>query len=124
ESAAFVRLRQTARRRDAQKTYFALLAWLERFAPLAPDHTVARLRAAAQDPLLDQQLVLIERRLFAAATTETDAGWSPRPLLRRPEAARRRLRRQRVARRGAPLPAGLNPSEPPVAVGVRRRVAR
>src|SRR5262249_28011488 len=41
EGAAFARLRKTARQRDAEKTYFALLAWLERFTPVAPDHTIA-----------------------------------------------------------------------------------
>src|SRR5262249_42112244 len=110
-----------------EKTYFALLAWLERFTPVAPDHTIARLRIVAQDPLLDRQLAAIEARLFAAKANQPE--WSPRPLLRRLAAARRRLRRRRVAQRCAaqrsgPLPAWLNPSGPPVSMSAQRRVAR
>src|SRR5262249_22007638 len=106
ELASFVQLRRTARRHDPAATYFALLAWLARFAPVAPDHTVGALRAAARDPGLDQEIALIERRLFAASEAGTSGDrWSARPLLRRGAAPRPRA--------GAPAAPGPRPPPPP-----------
>ena len=124
ELASFVQLRRTARHHDAAATYFALLAWLARFAPAAPDHTVGALRAAARDPGLDQEIALIERRLFAAGGTPAGDRWSARPLLRRVAAARRRLRRRSAAEPEATLPATLNPPGLRAAAPAQRCVAR
>jgi len=83
------------------------------------------LRAAARDPGLDQEIALIERRLFAASEAGTSGDrWSARPLLRRLAAARRRLRRRTAAEPHVTLPATLNPPGPRAAAGAQRRVAR
>ncbi len=126
EAFLFASLRQAARRNDATATYFALVSWLARFDPVAPDRTIGALRAAARDPALDRQLALIETRLFAPVIGE-QPDCSPRRLLRRIAAARRNLRRRLVFRRHdtQPLMATLNPGAPPSSARPwHRRVAR
>jgi hypothetical protein len=111
EAFAFGQLRQAVRRRDAKKTYFALLDWLTRFDGAAPDHTVEALTTAARNPALDRQIVAIENELFAS---KQDAErWSPGQFLRGVNAARRGLHRRPGHNRRSTLPEELNP------VGVR-----
>ena len=62
EAWSFAQLRTAIRRRDAGKTYFALLDWLGRFAPA---RTVVALRRSAQDPLLDHEISWIDRAVWA-----------------------------------------------------------
>ncbi|HEX2888030.1 hypothetical protein [Vineibacter terrae] len=124
EAWSFARFRQTARRGDARATYFALEGWLARFGPVAPAHTIAALGAAAQDPVLDRELALIEAQLFSAGA---DRGvWSPASLLRRVTMARRRLRGRhaRSRRRMPSLAATLNPGASGAALRALRPVAR
>ncbi|WP_065750201.1 BatD family protein [Bradyrhizobium paxllaeri] len=109
EEFSFDQLRHAARGGDARATYFALLDWLQRFEPAAPDHTIHSLKAAAKDAELDSELRSMERQLFAPPAGAGD--WSPRRLLRRVKLARRNLRRQAVAvsaRRQ--LPSEINPA--------------
>ena len=126
EAAAFASLRKAAQSGDHAKTYFALLAWLERFEPVAPAHTIAAFRAAARDGALDRQLALIEDRLFAAPARDEAAGWAPRQMLRPVATARRRLRHRSTLRTGAAPPlAALNPAmSQGSSVAQRRPVAR
>ncbi len=124
EAWSFARLRRAARHGDAGAVYIALGRWLARFEPVAPAHTIAALAAAAQDPMLDRELTLIEARLFGPGA-DTGA-WSPASLLRRVTMARRRLRGRRAGsgRRMPPLAASLNPGGPGAALRMLRPVAR
>ena len=97
--------------RDAARAYFALLDWLDHFAPLGTDRTVAALRRGAEDLALDAELAAIERRLFAPQ--EDAAGWSTRTMLRHLRHARRRLRRRPGHHQSAPALPNLNPVAPP-----------
>src|SRR5215470_2266444 len=124
EEFSFHQFRHAARRGDARTIYFALLDWLQRFEPAAPDHTIHSLKAAANDAALESELGSIERQLFAP---QPGAGhWSPRRLLRHVSLARRDLRR-RAAGGGETrrLPSQLNPAGDLVSPGrVRRLPAR
>jgi hypothetical protein len=122
EAWSFAQLRAAVRGRDPKKIYFALLDWLNRFAPA---RTIEALRQSAQDPLLDHEISAIETSLFGPQDARSTA-WSPRRLLKRVSFARRRLH-QRAAVNDATvlLPAGLNPSGPlRYAEFARRPVAR
>jgi oxygen tolerance protein BatD len=124
EEFSFHRLRHAARRGDARAIYFALLDWLQRFEPAAPDHTIQALKAAANDAALESELGSIERQLFAP---QSGAGhWSPRRLLRQVTVARRDLRRATaVSGASRQLPSELNPAGGLVSPGrVRRLPAR
>jgi hypothetical protein len=106
EAWSFAQFRDAIRSRDPQKAYFALLDWLNRFAPA---HTIEALRRSARDPLLDHELSAIESSLFGRQNA-TSAAWSPRRLLKRVSAARRRLRQRDAAIEVTVLPPELNPS--------------
>ncbi|WP_145669385.1 BatD family protein [Bradyrhizobium stylosanthis] len=123
EAWSFRHLRRAAGKRDAADVYFGLLAWLQRFEPVAKVGTIDALTSAAQDPLLDQQIAALRAELFAPQ--RTSAGWSPRKLIGRLRSARRRLRR-RSHRHGLPrvLPDRINPMGEPTARFSNRRVAR
>jgi hypothetical protein len=113
EAYFFGRLRRAARSGDATTTYFALLQWLQRFEPGAPLQTLTSFAAAARDSDLDREIDALQSTLFAPP--QAMAVWSPRRLMRRLGAARRRLQRQ--ARRSEPahvLPQRLNPIQDPV----------
>ncbi len=108
EAWSFEQFRRAARHGDAKAAYFALLDWLQRFAPVAPDHSLEALKAASRDPRLNQEIGSVERRLFAADRSNGD--WSPAQLLRRVSIARRTLQRQASwAETPRPLPQRLNP---------------
>lgn len=124
EAWSFERFRGAARHGDAKAAYFALLDWLQRFAPVAPGHNLETLKLASRDAALDQEIGSLERQLFAPAHGNRD--WSPDQLLRRVGLARRTLQRRAArAETPRPLPQRLNPvgnrtaSEQP-----RRPVAR
>ena len=124
EEFSFHQLRHAARRGDARAVYFALLDWLQRFEPAAPDHTIHALKAAADDAALESELGSIERQLFAP---RPGAGhWSPRRLLRQVSIARRGLRRATaISGASRQLPSELNPAGGLVSPGrVRRLPAR
>ena len=120
EAWSFEQFRNQARRGRAKAAYFALLDWLQRFGPVAPEHSLGTLKAAARDPLLDQELGSIERQLFAPGS---DAGnWSPVQLLRRVSTARTTLQRQAaLTQTTRPLPQQLNPTAEQTSVGRRQR---
>lgn len=108
EARAFARLRAAARHRDAGKVYAALLDWLARFDPVAPNHTLDSFKALARDPALDRQIDAIERELFAPRGGDGD--WSGRKLVSAMGSARRRLLRHAARTEVAgPLPRELNP---------------
>jgi hypothetical protein len=124
EEFSFHQLRHAARRGDARAIYFALLDWLQRFEPVAPDHTIHALKVAANDVALESELGSVERQLFAP---QPGAGhWSPRRLLRQVTVARRDLRRaSAVGGTSRQLPSELNPAGGLVSPGrVRRLPAR
>jgi hypothetical protein len=109
EAWSFAQLRAAAHDRNSAKVYFALLSWVGRFDPLAPNRSLDALKQAARDPALDREIASIETKLFAPQGSDSIA-WSPRPLLRRVEIARRQLQRSPstpTARRA--LPDNLNP---------------
>ena len=116
EAWSFRRLRRAAGSCDARIVYFAMLDWLQRFEPVAPDHTIHALKSVAKDAALDSEIGSIERQLFAPG--QGAGKWSPRRLLRQVTAARRSLRRQ-VAATGAArrLPPQLNPAGGQVSPG-------
>jgi hypothetical protein len=120
EAWSFEQFRSAVRRGRAKDAYFALLDWLQRFGPVAPDHSLETLKAAARDPLLDRELGSIERQLFARGS---DTGnWSPVQLLRRVSTARRTLQRQATRTETTqPLPQQLNPTADQTSVGRRQR---
>jgi len=108
EAWSFEQFRRTARRGDVRPAYFALLEWLRRFAPVAPEHSLAALKAAAHDGALDSEIGSIERQLFASNRSADH--WSPAQLLQRVSTARRRLQRQAARTETTrPLPQRLNP---------------
>jgi hypothetical protein len=108
EAWAFKALRRTSRRGDAGDTYAAFLQWLRRFEPVAPQYTVSAFRAAAHDARLDREIVLIERRLYAASRPLSV--WLPRVFVSRVAAARRRLRwTEASTARNVSLPPTINP---------------
>ena len=116
EAWSFAQLRSAIHGHDPQKAYFALLGWLDRLTPAQ--------RQSARDPLLDREIDSIESNLFGPQNAGI-AAWSPRRLLKRVTAARRRLRRSGAAVSAPVLPAGLNPSVPQRQAGFARRpVAR
>jgi hypothetical protein len=108
EAWSFRQFRSAARHGDVKAAYFTLLDWLQRFEPMAPDHSLEKLKAAARDDTLDSEIGSIERQLFSP-----DRGpqrWSPVHLLRRVTTERRRLQRQAArAETARPLPQRLNP---------------
>jgi oxygen tolerance protein BatD len=123
EEFSFHQLRNAARGGDARAMYFALLDWLQRFEPAAPEHTIHSFKAAAKDATLDSELGSIERHLFAPQSSAAD--WSPRPLLRQVSVARRDLRRRATRGETQQLPQQLNPAGGLVSPGrVRRLPAR
>ena len=67
EAWSFRRLRRAAGSGDARIVYFAMLDWLQRFEPVAPDHTIHALKSAAGNAALDSEIGSIERQLFASA---------------------------------------------------------
>jgi len=116
EAWSFRLLRHAAGSGDARIVYFAMLDWLQRFEPVAPDHTIHALKSAAKDAALDSEIGSIERRLFAPG--QGAGKWSPRRLLRQITAARRGLRRKAVATGAARrLPPQLNPAGGQVSPG-------
>jgi len=124
EAWSFAQFRSAARRGRVKAAYFALLDWLQRFAPAAPPHSLESLKKAAGDPALDHDIGSIERQLFAP---DGDASHcSPVQLMRRVSIARRRLQRQvSQAETARPLPRQLNPNADPIsAVGRLRPPAR
>jgi hypothetical protein len=109
EAWSFRQWRRTARSGDAKATYFALLGWLQRFEPLAPDHSLETLKAAAQDATLDREIGTIERQLFAPGRGSSTS-WSGTKLLRRVSAVRKTLQRRPARDETAySLPRRLNP---------------
>jgi hypothetical protein len=121
EAWSFEQFRNAARHRSAKAAYFALLGWLQRFEPLAPDHSLETLKAAANDDALDHELGAIERQLFAPDRGTNN--WSGAQLLRQVSAARRTLQRQ--AAHSVPahsLPQQLNPISGRAAPDHRRRL--
>jgi hypothetical protein len=88
EQFAFDMLRRAARSGDARTSYFALLDWLQRFAPA---RTVNELTTAAHDPVLEQEVTALETQLFA--NERGGADWSPQKFMRHVSTARRGLGR-------------------------------
>lgn len=124
EEFSFHQFRHAARSGDARAIYFAMLDWLQRFEPAAPDHTIQALKAVAKDEALDAEFGSIEQQLFGP---QPSAGhWSPRRLLRQVTVARRKLRRgAAVSGTSQQLPSELNPAGGLVSPGgVRRLPAR
>jgi len=119
ESFAFGQLRRAARNGDAKAVYFALLDWLRRFEPIAPQHSVEAFKVAAHNDALNDEISSVERELFAPSPGPS--GWSPRRLLRHVSGARRGIRHAmvRAAKRGAS--AQLNPTDDRAASRYRQR---
>ena len=109
EAWSFHLFRRAAAGDDARTVYFAMLDWLQRFEPAAPDRTINALKRAAADPALDTEIGAIEQELFAP---QRGVGqWSSRRLLRRVSAARRSLQRRAAGSEvKRPLPQQLNPA--------------
>ncbi|WP_445215213.1 BatD family protein [Bradyrhizobium sp. Pa8] len=118
EAFAFSRLRSAIRRRNAQASYFALLEWLPHLNVGQPPSTAKAFKAVAGDPELDCQLDAIESDLFG--NRHNPAHWSPRRLLHRVVAARRRLRPRAGGRVTAGLPPHLNPVGTPKVAAYRK----
>ena len=120
EAWSFEQFRKAIRRRDGRAAYFALLNWLQRFPPVAPDHSLETLRTAARDSALDREITSIERQLFAP--DRSTGNWSPAQLLRRVATARKTLQRQAArAKTARPLPQRLNPIGDGIAPDQRHR---
>lgn len=120
EAWSFDRFRNAVRAGRADAVYFTLLDWLQRFAPVAPEHSLASLKAAAQNLELDHEIAAIERQLFAP--DHGTGNWSPAQLLRHVSPARRKLQRQAARRTTAPpLPERINPIGNGLASDQRRR---
>lgn len=108
EVFAFRDLSRVARQNDPRQTYRALLTWLSRFEPAAPQHTVKALNSWAKDPILAQETAALERQLFA---TGPGAGaWSGALLIKTIRSMRRKaeLRRRNTPMTYA-LPEDINP---------------
>lgn len=114
EAWSFRRLRRAASAGDARTVYFAMLGWLQRFEPVAPDRTIKAFKVSAADPALDSEIGLIEQRLFASPR---DAGkWSSRRFLSRVSTARRNLLRPAASHDASrQLPQQINPMDVPEA---------
>jgi hypothetical protein len=105
EQFYFDQLRRAARSGDAKASYFALLAWLQRFRPAC---TIETLKVTARDPALEEEVASLETRLFASQPTAAD--WSPRRFIRHVGSARRSLRKESVHQEThSALPPRLNP---------------
>jgi len=105
EQFHFDQLRRAARSGDAKASYFALLAWLQRFGPA---DTIDALKLTARDPALEQEVTSLETQLFASQPT--GASWSPRRFIRHVGSARRSLRKKSVEQEThTALPSRLNP---------------
>jgi hypothetical protein len=120
ESFSFEQLRRAARGGDAKSVYFALLEWLQRFAPAAPSHSARSLTAAAQDPVLSHEIGAIEHELFAPGRSA--GGWSAHQLMRSLGTARRNLRPRAAHVTQSGLPQHLNPVGEDAASARRRRI--
>jgi hypothetical protein len=108
EASSFEQFRSAVRHDSAEAAYFALLGWLQRFEPVAPEHSLEALKAMARDRALDQEIGAIERQLFAPDRSSNN--WSGSRLLRRVSTARKTLQREASSRKRAPsLPQQLNP---------------
>ncbi len=108
EAWSFEQFRSAVRHSRAEAAYFALLGWLQRFEPLAPEPSLETLKAAARDRTLDQEIGAIEQQLFAPDRSK--GNWSGTQLLRRVSTARRTLQRAASSRETAhSLPQQLNP---------------
>ncbi|MCP1766198.1 BatD family protein [Bradyrhizobium japonicum] len=118
EAFAFSRLRRAIRHRDAKASYFALLEWLSHLNATRPPITAGAFKAVARDPELDRQLDAIESELFG--NRHNPARWSPRRLLHRVAAARRRLRPRAGSRATTGLPPSLNPLGAPKVAAYRK----
>lgn len=80
EACAYRELSRLASQNDPRQTYRALLAWLSRFGPAAPTHTIKALNSWAKDPILAHEIAALERQLFA---TGSEAGaWSSASLMK------------------------------------------
>jgi hypothetical protein len=124
EEFLFQRFRYSARRGDARAIYFAILDWLQRFEPAAPDRTIHAFKEVAKDDALDAEFGSIEQQLFGQ---QPSAGhWSPRRLLQQVTVVRRKLRRgAAVSGTSRQLPSELNPADGSMSPGgVRRLPAR
>jgi hypothetical protein len=105
EQFYFDQLRRAARSGDAKASYFALLAWLQRFGLAG---TIDTLKVTARDPALEQEVTSLETQLFASQPT--GASWSPRRFIRHVGSARRSLRKKSVHQEThSALPPRLNP---------------
>ncbi|MGY4404021.1 BatD family protein [Bradyrhizobium sp. USDA 3315] len=122
ETFAFGVLLRAARKGDARAVYFALLDWLQRFEPVAPQHTVEAFKAAAHDAALNDEIGAVERALFSPSPGA--AGWSPGQLLRRVGGARRRIRRETARAASYRATGQLNPVENRASLNRQRRPAR
>ena len=122
EACAYAALRSAARRGDAGETYSALLTWLMKFEPAAPERTIRAFRKAAGDAALDDEIAQIEDHLFARRGESA----SPRRLVKRVAVARRRLLREATYVQPAhALPRDVNPRAANAVAGpARRPVAR
>jgi len=106
EEWSFNQLRAAIHGHEPKKAYFALLDWLDRFAPA---RTIEALRQSARDPALDREISAIESSLFGPQDAKGVA-WSPRRLLKNLTNARQRLIRPALTAATPPvLPADLNP---------------
>ena len=87
----------------------ALLAWLDRFPPVAKPATLEAFASASNDPALVAELTRLKAALYAAPGNATaHVPFSARRLRREIGAARRRLRRGPSGHRAETLPP-LNP---------------
>jgi hypothetical protein len=107
EAHWFHRFRAVTHAGDARQVLGALLAWLDRFPPLAKPATLDALAAASRDPALAAELSNLKAALYAAPG-EARASFSARRLRREVGAARQRLRRARPTSGTRMLPP-LNP---------------
>jgi hypothetical protein len=109
EPWAFAQLHNAARSGQIRRFYRALQVWLERFGPVAPNHTIAALEQAAADPLLSRELAAIEQQLYDQPGAMPSC--SPRKVMRRLAAARRRLVGRADHRRRPLIPEAINPAD-------------
>lgn len=109
EAHWFHRFRAATRTGDSRQVLTALLAWIDRFPPLAKPATLEALAAASNDPALVAELTRLKAALYAApGDANARIPFSARRLRREIGAARRRLRRGPSGRRANTLPP-LNP---------------
>lgn len=123
ETRAFVQLLRAARKNESAGLYEALLAWLSHIDGLVPPHSMRGLKVAAQDPILDRELAVLERKLFSNEARPDR--WSSRIVMSRLAKVRRHLRaRPGGSLRNNGLPVTLNPQSGDREVWRRRAVAR